>query len=204
MVRAEREKLGPMVEIDESFIGGAEKGRPGRGARTKSQVLLAVELGSGKNKVGRIRLFVIPNAGSDSLLPFIVKNVEQGSKVVTDGWQGYASLTKEGFLHITKVLKKGQDTLPHVHLVFSLLKRWLDGTFQGATRKCYLDFYLDEFVFRFNRRKSKSRGKLFRRLMEQAVMTPPVTRQELRVKTHGFADGKPFQKFCDALRIAIA
>jgi transposase-like protein len=189
MIRAEREKLGPVVEIDETFIGGVEKGKPGRGAEKKSLVVVAVELDADMKKVGRIRLATIPNASSDSLLPFIAKNVEPGSKVLTDGWQGYASLKIKGYHHIVKTIKNGQDILPHAHLVFSLLKRWLDGTFQGATKKYYLDFYLDEYVFRFNRRKSKSRGKLFGRLMEQSVMTPPVTRRELRVKNHGFADG---------------
>lgn len=81
-----------------------------------------------------------------------------------------------------KPTKGGTDLLPHVHLVFSLLKRWLLGTYQGGVQKRYLDFYLDEYVFRFNRRKSGSRGKLFRRLIEQAVVTPPITRKGLKVE----------------------
>jgi hypothetical protein len=70
--------------------------------------------------------------------------------------------------------------LPHVHLVFSLLKRWILGTFQGSVSHKYLEYYLDEYTFRFNRRKSRSRGKLFRRIVEKAVVTPPATRKEIK------------------------
>jgi hypothetical protein len=86
---------------------------------------------------------------------------------------------KEGYIHEVKVMKSDEDLLPHIHRVFSLLKRWLLGTYQGGVKKNYLEYYLDEYVFRFNRRKSGSRGKLFKRLFEQAVITPPITRKEL-------------------------
>jgi transposase-like protein len=180
MVRSDREKLGPAVEIDESYVGGHEEGKPGRGADAKALVILAVELSSEKNRVGRIRLAKIPDASSSSLIPFIRQNVEPGSTVISDGWSGYHPVQDNGFGHIVKVMAQGKE-LPHVHVVFSLLKRWLPGTFQGGTSQKYLEFYMDEFVFRFNRRKSRSRGKLFGRLMEQAVATPPITRKELKV-----------------------
>jgi transposase-like protein len=143
---------------------------------------VAFELSPDSRKIGRIRLAVIPDASGSSLIPFIRKNVEPGSTVITDGWSGYLALQNAGYNYIVKITKKDDVMLPHVHLVFSLLKRWVLGTFQGSINHNYLEFYLDEYVFRFNRRKSTSRGKLFRRLMEQAVRTPPITRKELKVK----------------------
>jgi transposase-like protein len=180
MVRSEREKLKGTVEVDEAYVGGHEEGRLGRGAAKKSLVAVAVELTDG-NIIGRIRMAVINDATAVTLHDFIDYNVEPGSEVVTDGWKGYSGLEFKGFSHSVKPMKKDKEALPHVHLVISLAKRWLLGTFQGAVSHRYLDYYLDEYVFRFNRRKSRSRGKLFRRLMEQAVVTSPVTRDELKV-----------------------
>jgi transposase-like protein len=182
MVRAEREKLRPVIEVDEAYIGATEEGKQGRGAEKKSLLVLATELSVDEGKMGRIRIAVIPDAKGDSLRPFIVNNVEPGAKVLTDGWQGYSFLKASGFSHVVKEKKKEQDILPHVHLVISILKRWVIGTYQGGVQKKYLDFYLDEFVFRFNRRKSSSRGKLFRRLVELAVVTPPISRKDLKIK----------------------
>ncbi|MDR1657117.1 MAG: IS1595 family transposase, partial [Deltaproteobacteria bacterium] len=178
MARADREKLGQVVEVDETYIGGLEEGKQGRGAEKKSLVVLAVELTSDHKRMGRIRIAVIPDASSSSLIPFINQNVVPDSLVVTDGWKGYLPLRNEKFRHDIKIMKKDKDLLPHVHLVLSLIKRWSLGTFQGSINHNYLNYYLDEFVFRFNRRTSSSCGKLFRRLMEQAVNTPPVTRKE--------------------------
>jgi transposase-like protein len=180
MVRAEREQLGPVAEVDESFLGSSEKGKPGRGAKDKAQLALAVELSADKKRIGRIRLNLIPNAKSEILIPFIKNNVVPEAKVITDGWRAYLPLTKEGFSHEIKVMKSEEDLLPHVHLVFALLKRWLAGTYQGGFQRRHLEYYLDEYVFRFNSRKSRSRGKLFRRLIEQAVITPPITRKEMK------------------------
>lgn len=115
------------------------------------------------------------NASSKSLLPFIKDNIEPGSVVHTDAWRGYSGVSTKGYVHEVSVLKEtGPEALPRVHLIASLLKRWILGTHQGAISTTHLDYYLDEFCFRFNRRTSGSRGKLFRRLMEQAVQTPPV------------------------------
>lgn len=178
MVRAERTKLSGIVEVDEAFYGAEEKGKQGRGSEDKALIVIATEVHG--NRVGRIRLKVIETASSMELMSFIKENVQPGSKVVTDGWRGYSTLSAEGYEHEVKKMKDDKTALPHVHLVISLVKRWLLGTYQGAMEHKFLDFYLDEYVFRFNRRTSKSRGKLFMRLVEQAVQTQPVTGDEIK------------------------
>jgi transposase-like protein len=108
-----------------------------------------------------------------------VEHVEQGSHVITDGWTGYSQVDNSGYTHAVEAVRKITDTLPHVHLVFSLLKRWILGTHQGAISREHLEYYLDEFVFRFNRRKSKNRILLFHRLLENGVRVGPVTKAQL-------------------------
>ena len=129
--------------------------------------------------IGRIRMRVIRHPSAASLHPFVEDCIEPGSTVHTDGWQGYAGLSKKGYDHeVTPIRKRPKASLtllPRVHLVISLLKRWLAGTHQGGVSHQQLPYYLDEFTFRFNRRKSKSRGKLFFRLVQQAVDTGPTT-----------------------------
>ena len=119
----------------------------------------------------------IVDASAQSLVPFVQESVEPGSVIHTDGWAGYAGLEAKGYQReITKIGKRSEEAsklLPRVHRVVSLLKRWLLGTHQGAVAYYYLPYYLDEFTFRFNRRKSRSRGKLFYRLMQQALNTSP-------------------------------
>jgi transposase-like protein len=122
---------------------------------------------------------LIKSASSDELLPFIKDNVQLGSTVVTDGWPAYSKLKSEGYTHKVKKICEDKEALPHVHLAISLLKRWLYGTYQGSVSHEKLDYYLDEFTFRFNLRKSNSRGKLFMRLVQQAVQTPPFTGREI-------------------------
>ncbi len=111
-------------------------------------------------------------------MPFVRDSVEAGSVVHTDGWLGYLPLENKGYRHDVTLLKGKKKTpselMPRVHLVIALLKRWLLGTHQGAVSQKHLDYYLDEFTFRFNRRRSKSRGKLFFRLAQQAVAVEPV------------------------------
>ena len=128
--------------------------------------------------IGRIRLRQIADASAASLIPFIEDAVEPGSVVHTDGWLGYEPLEKKGYRHTVTVLrgqeKSASELMPRVHRVVSLLKRWLIGTHQGAVSHKHLDYYLDEFTFRFNRRRSRSRGKLFFRLVQQAVNSEPV------------------------------
>jgi len=185
MVRPERNRLSGEVEVDETFIGGKEigTGKQGRGAETKTLVVVATEC-IGK-QIGRVRFKCIPEASGKYLLQFIEENIEQGSTIITDGWKGYKSLTKsEKYKHEIKVIsgsgKEAHELLPHVHLVDSLVKRWINGTHQGSISPKYLSYYLDEFAFRFNRKLSTYRGKLFYRLMQQAVDTPPQPLKELQ------------------------
>ena len=142
-------------------------------------VLIAAER-DGK-KIGRIRLAQIPNVKTETLNDEISKMIEPGTIVCTDGLSGYRQLNDLGYLH--KIAGYQHETkinlLPGVNIVISLLKRWLLGTHQGAVRRSHLDYYLDEFVFRFNRRTSKSRGKLFYRMIQQAVQIKPISNRNL-------------------------
>ena len=161
--------------VDESFWGSEEEGM--RGRQTESKVLLVIAAQEDGKGIGRIRMRRIPDASAQSLMPFVEDAIEPGSLVHTDGWSGYDPLEGKGYRHRITFLKgrkeSASDLLPRVHLVASLLKRWLLGTHQGAVSREHLDYYLDEFTFRFNRRKSHSRGKLFLRLAEQAVAVGP-------------------------------
>jgi len=181
MVRPGRDLLTGRVEVDECYVGGREEELPGRLNLDKTLVVVAAqEDGPG---IGPIRLRQIPDASSASLIPFVQDSVAPGNVVHTDGWLGYLPLESKGFAHEVTYLKGKREgaaeLLPRVHLVISLLKRWLLGTHQGAVSPKHLDYYLDEFTFRFNRRTSKSRGKLFYRLAQQAVAVDPVTRRQI-------------------------
>jgi len=176
MVRPGRDRLRGRVEVDEIYIGGQEVGREGRTAQTKALVAVAAEE-DGKG-IGRIRLARIPNGKKDSCHRFVAGAVEPGSVVHTDGWTGYLGLDTQGYFHDVTPLDgrpktMATEAMPRVHRVSALLKRWLLGTHQGAVRANQLDYYLDEFTFRFNRRTSRSRGKLFCRLLQQAVQVDP-------------------------------
>jgi transposase-like protein len=180
MVRPGRDRLSGTVQVDETFIGGERPGKRGRGAAGKTLVVVAVE-DLGKH-VGRIRLYRVPDASAASLSLAVQEMVEPGSVVNTDGWAGYAALGGKGYTHedVRSLAEVGDNLLPLAHRVASLLKRWIGGTHQGAVRPSHLDYYLDEFTFRFNRRTSRSRGKLFYRLMQQAVQVDPVTGDDIR------------------------
>jgi transposase-like protein len=175
MVTPGRNLLSGIVEADEAYIGGKKPGKRGRGATGKALVFIAVEVN--ESRIGRIRLHRIADASAPSLENAIEKNVSHGSTIQTDGWTGYVNLDSLGYKHelVRKDADMGYNLLPSCHRVASLLKRWLLGTHQGAVRHKYLDYYLDEFTFRFNRRTSKHRGKLFMRLLENAVKINPVT-----------------------------
>src|SRR5208282_5097209 len=177
MVRPGRDLLVGRVEVDECYVGGPEEGLPGRLNLDKTLIVVAAE--EDRSGIGRIRMRQIPDASSASLMPFVKDSVVANSVVHTDGWLGYSPLESNGFLHQITYLKgkpgAASELLPRVHLVISLLKRWLMGTHQGAVSHKHLDYYLDEFTFRFNRRKSRSRGKLFYRLAQQAVAVHPVS-----------------------------
>lgn len=181
MIRPDRERLCGIVEVDETYWGGEEVGVYGRQTEEKALIAIAAELEPGSdNSIGRIRLAHIPDAKRKTLHGFIAQSVEPGSTVITDGLQAYRDL--KGYTHrrhIRKHQSEDEALLPRVHRVASLLKRWMMGTHQGAIEHEYLDDYLNEFTFRFNRRKSKSRGKLFYRLAQQAVAIPPTPYKEL-------------------------
>jgi len=176
MVRPGRDLLAGRVEVDESYLRGPEEGLRGRHLGTKALIVVAAQE-DGKG-IGRVRMRRIMDASAESLLPFVEEFIEPGSVVHTDGWLGYAPLETKGYIHEITFLrgrkKSPSELMPRVHRVVSLLKRWLMGTHQGAVSHKHLGYYLDEFTFRFNRRKSGSRGKLFFRLAQQAVAVEPV------------------------------
>jgi transposase-like protein len=175
MVRPDRDKLNGDVEVDETFVGGVEEGGGRRHIGTKALVVIGVEVRG--SAMGRIRLRRVQDNSADSLLPFIQDAVEPGAVVITDGWRGYSGIEGLGYVHQVRVIRGSGDKatvlLPRVHRVASLLKRWLLGTHQGAVMRDNLDYYLDEFTFRFNRRSSRHRGLLFYRLLQQAVELKP-------------------------------
>ena len=181
MVRPGRERLKGWVEVDEAYLGDEEEGVTGRQFESKVLIVVAAEA-DGKG-IGRIRLRHIADASAASLHGFVVDSIEPGSTVHTDGWPSYQGLDQKGYDREVSPLrgrrKEAHKLLPRVHLVISLLKRWLVGTHQGAVSPEHLAYYLDEFTFRFNRRRSRSRGKLFYRLVEQAVTTAPATYRKM-------------------------
>jgi len=178
MVRPGRDRLTGTVDVDETYWGGEEAAVIGRLTYEKAMVIVAAEHdGAG---IGRIRLRRIDDVTRKSLHGFIAEAVEPGSTVITDGLNAYMGL--KGYTHDRQVQRQaaeGEHLLPRVHRVISLLKRWLLGTHQRAVGHEHLDYYLDEFTFRFNRRRSQSRGKLFYRLAQQAVQVQPTPYNQL-------------------------
>lgn len=180
MVRLERDKIGGNwpVELDETYVGGETQGE-GRGRHHKTLVGGIVEVhprknisgrdpnlpsgqrpghqgGHGRSFIaGRLRLQLIPNRSQETLESFTLANVKLGSEVRTDGWTGYDNLLKLGYRHRPVAIQGDQAKtdrhLPMIHIVFSNLDTWLLGTHHGVSAK-HLQNYLNEFVFRFNRR----------------------------------------------------
>lgn len=180
MVLPGREKLSGIVEVDETLVGGKKTGKRGRGAEGKTLVIIAVELI--EKRMGRVRLAIIEKADRICINEFIKNNIEIGSTILTDGWKGYSDLNKMKYKHIIeeKTVKLDEENItPNVHKIASLLKRWLLGTHQNFTSPEKLNYYLDEYTFRYNRRKSKSRGYLFYVLLKQAVWHEPVYAKDL-------------------------
>jgi len=172
----ERKKLSGTVEVDEFYLGGQHPGKRGRGAEHKSVVVAAAEKKG--RKLGRIRLQTSNDCSSNSIDQFMVKNIDQKSRVITDGWSSYTPVTKKGYDHQRLLQAEAKDkssVLPGIHLVSSLLKRLMLGTFHGRCDRKHLQPYLDEYVFRFNRRTTKYVGKRFMRIVEQAMATAPKT-----------------------------
>ncbi len=187
MVRPGRERLKGQVEVDETFLALTDRQEPisraGRKSNTdKVLVVIAVEMLEPKG-FGRIRLRRIADDSASCVIPFVQEAVEPGAEVRTDGSAAYRSLDELGYEHRRTVML-GSDVPAHVsmagvHRVASLIKRWILGTHHGSVQPEHLDAYLNEFVFRFNRRTSASRGMLFYRLLQQAVVTEPVTYEDV-------------------------
>lgn len=175
MVRPGREPLSGTVEVDETYWGAQEKGVLGRHTEAKAMVVVAVET-PGKG-LGRARLRRIPDLTQKTLHGFIRNVIAPGSTIITDGWRPYLGLS--GYRHDRRNQHGKPATeepvMPAVHRVISLFKRWLMGTHHGGISHQHLDAYLDEFTFRFNRRTSATRGKLFYRLVQQSVLVQPAT-----------------------------
>jgi transposase-like protein len=189
MARPGRDLSGE-VEADETYVGGVEPGGGRRHLGNKALVVIAAQADG--NGVGRIRMRRIPDASARSLHAFVKDAIEPGSTLITDGWEGYEGLKGAGYKHRSRVISRSRKTasvlLPRVHRIASLVKRWLPGTHQGAVSRDHLDYYLDEFTFRFNRRTSRHRDKLFYRLLQQAVAVSPtpssVLTKGIRGRTH--------------------
>jgi transposase-like protein len=188
LVRPGRERLTGTVEVDETYIGGEEPGLPGGRARGKKALVgVAVELRQPRG-YGRVRMRILDDASAASLHPFVTDHVEPGATVITDAWQGYRGIERLGYTHDRRSQRAARargddpgDLLPGVHRVASLAKRWLLGTHQGSVDPAHLQSYLDEFTFRFNRRRSASRGMIFYRVLELAVDHQPVRYRDLVV-----------------------
>jgi transposase-like protein len=181
MVRPGRDRLNDEVEVDETYVGGVEANVVGRQTIKKSIVAIAVEIrGRGS---GRIRMSRVADVSEKSLLPFIEATVCSGAVVHTDGWTGYGGIASRGYDHRPRNISGSGDpahiVMPRVHRVAALLDRWWLGTHQGAIRANHLDYYLDEYSFRYNRRLSRARGMLFYRLLQQSVQVDPVPYKRL-------------------------
>jgi transposase-like protein len=186
MIRPGRDPLKGHVEVDETLVGAAKSGPPGRGALGKSLVVGAIETGTGKGNgptLGRLRLQAIDDAGAPSLEHFLATSTTRPIAVTTDGWRGYSRLKARGYTHkaIRLSLNTGNASqyLPAIHLVFGLAKRWLLGTHHGAVRAKHLQRYLNEFAFRFNRRTATKLSHGFARLVQYALQTPPITYSQI-------------------------
>lgn len=185
MVRPGRDRLSGTVQVDETYVGGEKPGKRGRGAAGKALVVIVAQ--EQDQITGRIRLKRVMDASGNSLEGFIQEAVEPGSIIKTDDWKGYSRLTPLGYKHevIRKTADIGENLLPLCNRQAALLKRWLVGTHQGAVSHEHLDYYLDEYTFRFNRRSSRYRGKLFYRLLQNAVSVDPVPYCEIRKGLRG-------------------
>ena len=185
MVRPGRDRLSGTIQVDETYIGGEKPGKRGRGAEGKTLVLIAAQE-DGKI-TGRIRLKQISDASAESLEGAVQETVEQGAVVKTDDWNGYNGIKSLGYRHqiVRKTATIGDNLLPLCHREAALIKRWLTGTHQGAVSHEHLGYYLDEYAFRFNRRTSRYRGKLFYRLLQNAVALDAVPYQDIAKGVRG-------------------
>lgn len=189
MVNENRSDLSGLIEADESIMGGPAKGKRGRGvaaAEHKALVIGAVEVltyedkkGKRCERAGRLRLSTLDDAGEVSIRHFLTQNIEAGSTLRTDGWRGYSDDALVGYKHRVRVVRipeRAHRVAPHIHRVFSNLKTWINGTHHGVEPK-YLQSYLDEFVFRFNRRNTPMRA--FQTLLGISTRKKPLPLQKL-------------------------
>jgi hypothetical protein len=186
MVAPARTPLSARIEADETYVGGPRPGKPGRGAGGKIKVAAAADSGRGQTRgrrLGRLRLAVVPDVSARSLEGFLAAAVAKPAMIATDGWSGYGGLAAAGYGHepLNLAASWGDAALrlPAIHLVFGLTKRWLLGTHHGAVSAKHLPAYLDEFVFRFNRRTAKDISHRFARVVEHAVRIQPTTYRSL-------------------------
>lgn len=190
MVSDSRSRLSGIVEADETIIGGPIKNKRGRGVTHgthKSLVVGAVGVipyvdkkGVAREKAGRLRLAVIQNADEEAIGGFLNKNVEPGSEIRSDGWRGYSKTALKGYHHDKRIVgspERAHLVAPHIHRAFSNLKTWLTGTHHGVEPK-YLTRYLDEYVFRFNRRQTPMAA--FQTLLGIASSIKPMSLAQLR------------------------
>ena len=191
MVRPNQDRLSGSIQVDETYIGGEKPGKRGRGAEGKTLVVIAAQ--EDGEATGRIRLKQVADASAESLEAAVQEIIEPGAEVKTDGWGGYNGLRSLGYKHkvIRKTADVGKNLLPLCHREASLIKRWLAGTHQGAVSHEHLGYYLDEYTFRFNRRTSSYRGKLFYRLLQNAVVLDPVRYDDITLEAR---DPKPKHK----------
>lgn len=189
MVNENRSHLSGLIEADESIVGGPAKHKRGRGvtaAKHKSLIIGAVEVlayedkkGKRRERAGRLRLSILDDASAESIRGFLIQNAEAGSTLRTDGWRGYSDDALVGFKHRVRVVRnpgRAHRVAPHIHRVFSNLKAWLNGTHHGVEPK-YLQTYLDEFVFRFNRRNTPMAA--FQTLLGISASKVPLTLGDL-------------------------
>ena len=181
LVRPGRERLSGVVEVDETFIGGYEPGLSGGRARGKKVLVGVAVEDTDQADFGRARMEVPSDATAPSLQHFVTENVQPGTLVITDGWAGCQGINTFGYAHEPRSQRaahaRGEDPgalLPAVHRVISLAKRWLLGTHQCSVGEAHLRAYLNEFVFRFNRRKASRPGLIFFRVLQLAVAHDPV------------------------------
>lgn len=181
-VNPEREQLSGTVEVDEFYLGGKHKGKQGRGSENKHKVVVAVERRESENPekklshlMGRARISIIDDCSAESLEPFIENNICYGSTIITDKWAGYTEDLKKNYTHKSYKFSENKSVLDHVHRIASLVKRWFIGTFQASIKPEHLQEYMDEYVFRFNRRNSGSIGFKFFRLLQLGVAAKPIT-----------------------------
>lgn len=179
MDRSGGDPLSDSVEVDETYLGGADDGEHRGRSLSGKKLLVAGAVECRGDAIGRIRLRAIPAATSAALCGFIASNVVSGSSIRTDGFRQYKRLGDHGYQHVRIVVgdpKNASKLFPRVHRVFSLLDRWLLGTLHGSIRRAHLQRYLDEFVFRFNRRTASQRALLVVRLVDSLFRSVPTYR----------------------------